>query len=335
VTDGEVKVWFDLISRTFTYTADMRICDLEPEIRAWRSVSAGQSRLRFLKTDGLDEEGIDGNALLASVDWSSADLRVEIDYSPRPESGAPPVRGRPPVAFGTVPISRGWSIRIEEQISGHEKQLENLSSRFSRFESAAGHGQLDQFGVRPAPAGTVKSKRQPTRTRVDCPLPNQQSFYGIISFLSEKCSGNVHEHGIVRITSASVNGDPATSMVWKVADVHEHRYFVSGESDDEWICWDFDSRRVIASDYTIRGCILSWIVEGSIDGSNWIELDCRRNVGEMRRPPCTCSFPIWNSRSKSKRTECRLIRLRQTGENGNGEHCVRLSAFEVFGTLLE
>jgi hypothetical protein len=124
-------------------------------------------------------------------------------------------------------------------------------------------------------------------------------------------------------------------MVWKVGDVHEHRHFVSGASDDEWICWDFEDRRVIASDYTIRGWILSWIVEGSIDGESWIELDRRQNADEMRRPPCTCSFSIANSRAKSKSPECRFFRLRQTGENGNGEHCLRLSRFELFGTLLE
>jgi hypothetical protein len=336
--EGEVRVWFDGISRTFHYAGDTRICDLEPEIRAWRSVPARQP-LRFLKSGGLNEAGIDGNVLLCSVDWSAGDLTAKVDDSPPPKSGPAtgpmPVRDRPLVEFGTVPVSRGWSIRIEEQISTHEEQLENLSLRLSRFESTAGQRRLGQFGARRAPVEMVKTKLQASRTRVECPLPNQQSFYGIISFLSEKCSGNVHEHGIVRITSKSVNGDPDTSMVWKVGDIHEHHYFVSGASDEEWICWDFESRRVIVSDYTIRGCILSWIVEGSLDGANWIEVDRRRNADEMRRPPCTCSFSISNSSSNSKRTEFRLIRLRQTGENVNGEQCLRLSGFELFGILLE
>jgi hypothetical protein len=116
LTDGKVKVWFDGLGRTFAYTAGMRICDLEPEIRAWRSVPAARG-LRFLRTDGVDEEDLDRYALLGSVDWSSADLRAEIDDSPPIDDGSSarvePPPGRARVSFVAPPEPAEPVIQIE------------------------------------------------------------------------------------------------------------------------------------------------------------------------------------------------------------------------------
>jgi hypothetical protein len=72
---------------------------------------------------------------------------------------------------------------------------------------------------------------------------------------------------------------------------------------------------------------MNWIIEGSIDGENWIELDrrddCREVVGVNR----SATFQI------EKREFVRLVRLRHYGKNSNGYDYLTVSAFELFGNL--
>jgi hypothetical protein len=71
------------------------------------------------------------------------------------------------------------------------------------------------------------------------------------------------------------------------------------------------------------------VVESSLDGEAWTEIDRRTDNNDLKRAP------FWAAYAVSNLTECRFIRLTQTGENHFGTVRLVISAFEFFGTLLE
>jgi hypothetical protein len=70
-----------------------------------------------------------------------------------------------------------------------------------------------------------------------------------------------------------------------------------------------------------------WIVQGSMDGQHWIELDRQNNRTELVGLSKSFTFPI------SKSEFVRMIRVHHNGTNSSGTHHLILSAFELFGTL--
>jgi hypothetical protein len=41
-----------------------------------------------------------------------------------------------------------------------------------------------------------------------------------------------------------------------------------------WVCWDFHELRIGPTYYTIvNGMMRSWVIEGSVDGEKWTEMD--------------------------------------------------------------
>jgi hypothetical protein len=156
---------------------------------------------------------------------------------------------------------------------------------------------------------------------------------GIIRYLSWRCQGNVHERGLVRITATSVYTDRCPAH--QLADLDSDNYFASKDDRDQWFCYDFTDHRVVLTDYSVRPYTVadhnpqSWVVESSVDGESWTELDRKFNYDDLRDPRVVRSFPI------SDRVECRMVRFRQTGPSRANRHFLCLTAFEVFGTLQE
>jgi hypothetical protein len=99
------------------------------------------------------------------------------------------------------------------------------------------------------------------------------SVDGIISYLTKKHRGNVHDKGIVTITSKSIS----YGALGNVADLKQWSYFSLVNEPGQWICWDFHEMRVGPAHYVIHGVAVgnlkSWVVESSLDGENWIEID--------------------------------------------------------------
>jgi hypothetical protein len=84
--------------------------------------------------------------------------------------------------------------------------------------------------------------------------------------------------------------------------------------------------RVQPTHYTIgAGLLKSWVVEGSLDGERWTEIDRKRDNEDFKK---------WNTASftVSKPAEWRFIRLTQTDKNHSGDNVLRLCAVEFFGT---
>jgi hypothetical protein len=170
---------------------------------------------------------------------------------------------------------------------------------------------------------------------------------GIIAHLTAACGGNVHDKGVVTISASSVfnassgggfGGAPGASQYApkNVADAQANSAFNSQAGPDQWIAFDFQKQRIEPTDYAIRTFYpaynsgdspLSWVIEVSDDGVSWVEVDRRTQNLDLKDRNCTKIFKI------PKPTECRHLRLRQTGLNQQGSQNLCMAGFEVFGTL--
>jgi hypothetical protein len=83
------------------------------------------------------------------------------------------------------------------------------------------------------------------------PLKEAKSSVGILSYLTWKHAGNVHDKGIVTITSKSVDNDAPKDFSF-LADLTSDRTFGSEDKTGQWICWDFHELRVRPTHSTIQ-----------------------------------------------------------------------------------
>jgi hypothetical protein len=132
-------------------------------------------------------------------------------------------------------------VDVKESIANHDRQLQSLRSRLSGLDTnlrKVGSDLNELKRVFPAPFSTATSPPvsplpnprpiRPVRispptpvpvspskslTGVEFPLTEAKSVDGIISYLTRKHGGNVHDKGIVTIASKSVkNGVPRLAV---------------------------------------------------------------------------------------------------------------------------
>jgi hypothetical protein len=159
---------------------------------------------------------------------------------------------------------------------------------------------------------------------------------GIISCLTRQFGGNVHDQNIVRVTA---NGIRDSTYHGKYAvDLEGNSGFCSDRSSNSWLCYDFKGMAIKPTQYTIRSYYnwgtgdwhpKNWVIEGSRDGSTWIELDRRENNNDLNGPNIHRTFSV------SPSSGVRIIRLRQIGLNHASSNHIALSTFEVFGLLMK
>lgn len=61
----------------------------------------------------------------------------------------------------------------------------------------------------------------------------------------------------------------------------------------------------------------------------WIAIDRRQNRSELNGPMKAATFKVQNT------VQCRFIRLTNIGETTRGDDYLHLSAWEIFGTLIQ
>jgi hypothetical protein len=167
---------------------------------------------------------------------------------------------------------------------------------------------------------------------IQCGFVKDSPLNGIIAFLTKKYGGHVQDRGIVLITASS-----AGTQARMLADFQGNQnYFCTQDIPGSWICYEFKSRCIRATHYTVRSSLAydswhlrSWVLEGSMDGSSWIELDSREGNEDLRGKSATATFGV------SRSEKVRMIRLRQLGKNSSATNELVLNAFEVFGDLRE
>jgi uncharacterized coiled-coil protein SlyX len=221
---------------------------------------------------------------------------------------------------------------LKESIADHEQQLKSLNGRISALEPNL-TTDLKEFKLaspRPVSTPTPLPPVSPSKAlkTLEFPLRPGKSFDGIIAYLTRRHGGNVYDKGIVRITAKSVDRDGPLNFAY-LADLAADSCFGSKSEPGQWVCWDFQDMRLRPTHYTGKSgypALKSWLIESSLDGKAWIEIDRKPNNYDF---PGTASFAV------SKLAECRFIRLTQTGKNREGTDSLQLRAIEFFGSLIE
>jgi hypothetical protein len=230
-------------------------------------------------------------------------------------------------------------LALEQLQTSVEGELQTLKGRLEQPPAQPRPPPSPPERVYPAPPPALARSLPPRaelgrpRNRVEISLPKSKSLEGIIAHLSKELGGNVQEMGIITITAKSVRDDPKYALK-NVADLKSNAPFYSSDEPGQWVCWDFHEMRVSPTNYTIKAQYLkSWVIEGSVDGRTWIEMD-RRCDNEDFRGGWSASIATFTAK---KGPEFRFIRLTQTDRNYYGARChtLPLTAVEFFGTLSE
>jgi hypothetical protein len=103
------------------------------------------------------------------------------------------------------------------------------------------------------------------------------------------------------------------------------------------LCYDFKERRIVPTHYAIRTFsggprefhLKSWLVETSVDGKSWREVDCKENNSQFTIRLFPGTFAVAGN------GECRFIRLVNIGSNHGWKDTICISAWEIFGSLFE
>jgi hypothetical protein len=208
--------------------------------------------------------------------------------------------------------------KIEERLDSQEEGLEHIRLHLERLRASNAQS-VQETSPRPQkPVGTV-----------EFPLTEKTSLVGLIAYLTRKHGGNVHARGIVTLTLKSML-DGTTYAVRNVLDLTSDPYFYSKNEPGQWVCWDFRDMRVCPTHYTMYADYpKSWVLEGSVDGQNWADMDRQTDNLTFKRSWVIASFAV------QMPLECRFIRLTQTDKNHYGDDCLYLRAVEFFGTLAE
>jgi hypothetical protein len=253
----------------------------------------------------------------------------------------------------------------DAQLCRHEKEIQALKDAFTRLnkenavrlreqaELAARVAALDAAQAKQAPltadcgalkgqqlrldsltaemeqlkAGLIKNAILPERILV----PGANPFNGIINCLTRECGGNVADQGTVKITASSVFDD--CYLPRNAANLPPGSIFQSKTEPNQWIEWDFKSAQIEATHYSIfthgdasgGRHLRHWVLEGRNADEEWMVLDERRDDSQLNGNCRRVTFEI------KTRLRVRVIRLRQTGVNHEGDHRLAFGAVEFFG----
>lgn len=162
-------------------------------------------------------------------------------------------------------------------------------------------------------------------------------FNGIIKHLTKEANGNIHDKGIVSVTSSSVRRYQAKNVV-DLDDKSTDSRLLTEDEEGSWFQIDFKNRKIRPTHYSVRSIPWdqnsihpqTWKIEGSNDGENWKTLDSQENVSYLRGVSLAHTFEI-----KEKQNEFyQFVRFKQTGKNTRNNNLLSISAIEYFGQLL-
>jgi hypothetical protein len=166
--------------------------------------------------------------------------------------------------------------------------------------------------------------------------PTGKSLDGVISYLTVKCGGNVHDKGLIEATS---NGVHLSRDAKNAADLQNRgSFFQSNDEPNSWICYDFKDMEVTPSHYSIISVPWgagqarhpkSWCLEVSRDGQSWTEVHRCDNTHDLNGANQIRTYSV------TREVRSRFVRLRQTGKTHYNCDYLMLSGFEVFGILHE
>jgi hypothetical protein len=165
-----------------------------------------------------------------------------------------------------------------------------------------------------------------------CSYQEGASLDGIVSYLAKNFYGYVRVRGVVSIRASSLSS-PQSCLLRNVTDFENQTHSHTSDTPNAWICYDFKSMNIKPTHYTLHSLcnhyLRLWTLEGSLDGSEPIELDHRENKTELNSQRAIATFPV------SRSDKFHMIRLRQLGKNSNNNDHLVVNAIEAFGVLME
>jgi hypothetical protein len=218
------------------------------------------------------------------------------------------------------------TVFIDESVRRLKEKNRRLRIDISQIK-----GQLKTLLPSIPQATAVVSADDPSLATVQ--FNDETPLSGILSYLTDRHGGNVHDLGIVEITADKPYDDDPDYAAKNVADIRnpESRFF-SASGKNQSISINFKQATVTPTYYSIRNGqfgndLQAWRIEGSTDGVDWKVLDQRAAVEELAGEGIVASFQIANPE------KVRIIRLVQTAPAHDGSNQFTISAFEIFGEL--
>lgn len=171
------------------------------------------------------------------------------------------------------------------------------------------------------------SKSSEEKERIDCRQKPDKPEFGVFAMLCERCSGNPHDYGQVRVSS--------NTTLPKIIEPGWTDWWSTPNDPLSWVLFDFKKHKVVPSGYTLKTMfadvklpyLRSWCVEGSNDEIHWDLLSEQRNSNTTLDTHKSRTWPI------DTQNEYRLIRLKQIDKNGSNNFCMFLHGIELFGKI--
>ena len=164
-----------------------------------------------------------------------------------------------------------------------------------------------------------------------------KEFQGIMSYLTMKTGGNIHENGTIKITSNSINYRDQSPK--NLVNYDNDSYYCSKDDGDAYVCFDFKDKSIQLRSYTIKsrdhdennGHLKNWVIEVSNDGKLWKEKDCHIDDPVLNGKSIIAVFDV-----DQDDEFYRFVRIRQTGNSWSryGNHNrIYFPFIEFFGKI--
>lgn len=162
-----------------------------------------------------------------------------------------------------------------------------------------------------------------------------EEFNGIMNFLNKKEGGNIHDLGIIEITSNSIY---STCIPKNLIDYQSENFYYSLDDPKACVCFDFKDKKLQISSYSLKSSnfgpndyhLKNWVLEVSNDQKNWEIIDEHNDDPVLNGQGIIVTF-----KTKTQNSFYQFIRLRQTRTNWYGDYQIRLSKIEFYGKLKE
>jgi hypothetical protein len=179
--------------------------------------------------------------------------------------------------------------------------------------------------------------RAPPLAGLAFPLRAGAPLDGVIAGLTALGGANAHDCGLVEVIASGCY-DEGRFAPKAVADLTADSVFVSRDAPMQWVGYRFRQARLRFRHYALRsrfdGWVNSnnpraWVLECSLDGERWREVDRRTGNGELNATGVTRVFAL------EREALAEYVRVRQIEPAHSGKNFLALSAFELFGTFVE
>ena len=137
--------------------------------------------------------------------------------------------------------------------------------------------------------------------------------------MEKKYGKDIHEQGKITILASSTTKNKPE----KVIDYETNDDWFSNGNPDNWIEFNFKNQKVKINGYSIKTYnnatnwhhLKNWIIEGSNNRNQWMEIDKKENNSDLNGRNYQCFFPI-----SRRGDEFQYIRLRMIGTNHHGDY---------------